>query len=75
MGVEGTRSLTPGYACWRPPSWTGYADSTRCRRRPEKKEAVDLQLSDDQVLFDETTARFLETSCPISTVREWAEKE
>lgn len=36
---------------------------------------MDLQLSDDQVLFDETTARFLETSCPISTVREWAEKE
>jgi alkylation response protein AidB-like acyl-CoA dehydrogenase len=36
---------------------------------------VDLQLTDDQVLFDETTARFLEASCPVATVREWAEKE
>lgn len=36
---------------------------------------MDLQLSDDQVLFDKTTARFLETSCPLSSVREWAEKE
>ena len=36
---------------------------------------MDLQLSDDQLLFDETTARFLETSCPVATVREWAEKE
>jgi alkylation response protein AidB-like acyl-CoA dehydrogenase len=36
---------------------------------------VDLQLSEDQVLFDETTARFLESSCPVATVREWAEKE
>ncbi len=36
---------------------------------------MDLQLTDDQVLFDETTARFLETSCPVATVREWADKE
>jgi len=36
---------------------------------------VDLQLSDDQVLFDETTARFLDASCPIATVREWVDKE
>ena len=36
---------------------------------------MDLQLSDDQTLFDETTARFLDTSCPVATVREWAEKE
>ncbi len=36
---------------------------------------MDLQLSDDQVLFDETTARFLEASCPVATVREWADKE
>jgi alkylation response protein AidB-like acyl-CoA dehydrogenase len=36
---------------------------------------VELQPSEDQVLFDETTARFLESSCPVTTVREWAEKE
>ncbi len=36
---------------------------------------MDLQLSEDQVLFDETTARFLEETCPVTTVREWAEKE
>jgi alkylation response protein AidB-like acyl-CoA dehydrogenase len=36
---------------------------------------MELQLTDDQVLFDETTARFLDTSCPVATVREWAEKE
>jgi alkylation response protein AidB-like acyl-CoA dehydrogenase len=36
---------------------------------------VDLQLSDDQMLFGQTTARFLEASCPLSSVREWAEKE
>ena len=36
---------------------------------------MELQLTDDQVLFDETTARFLDTSCPVSTVREWADKE
>ncbi len=36
---------------------------------------MELQLTDDQALFDETTARFLESSCPVATVREWAEKE
>jgi alkylation response protein AidB-like acyl-CoA dehydrogenase len=36
---------------------------------------VDLQLTDDQRLFEETTARFLEASCPVATVREWADKE
>ncbi|HMD45729.1 MAG TPA: acyl-CoA dehydrogenase family protein [Acidimicrobiales bacterium] len=36
---------------------------------------MDLQLTDDQELFRETTARFLESSCPVVTVRELAEKE
>jgi alkylation response protein AidB-like acyl-CoA dehydrogenase len=36
---------------------------------------VELQLTEDQVLFDDTTARFLESSCPVATVREWADKE
>ncbi len=36
---------------------------------------MDLQLSDDQELFDETTAKFLDASCPTPTVREWAEKQ
>jgi alkylation response protein AidB-like acyl-CoA dehydrogenase len=36
---------------------------------------VDVQLTDDQELLRETTANFLERTCPISTVREWAEKE
>jgi alkylation response protein AidB-like acyl-CoA dehydrogenase len=36
---------------------------------------VDLELTDDQQLFVETTAKFLENTCPLSTVREWAEKE
>ena len=36
---------------------------------------MDLQLSDDQELFRETTRRFLESTCPVPTVREWAEKE
>ena len=36
---------------------------------------MDLQLSDDQTLFDETTAKFLDASCPSSTVRQWAEIE
>jgi len=36
---------------------------------------VDLELTDDQELFVETTAKFLERTCPLPTVREWAEKE
>jgi alkylation response protein AidB-like acyl-CoA dehydrogenase len=36
---------------------------------------VDLELTDDQELFRETTANFLENTCPISRVREWADKE
>jgi alkylation response protein AidB-like acyl-CoA dehydrogenase len=36
---------------------------------------VDLELTDDQELFRETTAKFIERTCPVSTVREWAEKE
>jgi alkylation response protein AidB-like acyl-CoA dehydrogenase len=36
---------------------------------------VDLHRSDDQELFRETTRKFLESTCPVSTVREWAEKE
>ena len=36
---------------------------------------MDLELTDDQELFRETTAKFFERTCPISTVREWAEKE
>jgi alkylation response protein AidB-like acyl-CoA dehydrogenase len=36
---------------------------------------VDFDLTDDQELFRETTANFLERTCPVSTVREWAEKE
>jgi alkylation response protein AidB-like acyl-CoA dehydrogenase len=36
---------------------------------------VDVELTDDQELFRETTARFLERTCPLTTVREWAEKE
>jgi alkylation response protein AidB-like acyl-CoA dehydrogenase len=36
---------------------------------------VDLELTDDQELFRETTARFLERTSPLPTVREWAEKE
>jgi alkylation response protein AidB-like acyl-CoA dehydrogenase len=36
---------------------------------------VDLELTDDQELFRETTAKFLERTCPLTTVREWAEKE
>ncbi len=36
---------------------------------------MDLELTDDQELFRETTAKFIENTCPLSTVREWAEKE
>ncbi len=36
---------------------------------------MDLHRSDDQELFRETTRKFLESTCPVSTVREWAEKE
>jgi len=36
---------------------------------------VDLQRSDDQELFRETTRRFLESTSPVPTVRQWAEKE
>jgi alkylation response protein AidB-like acyl-CoA dehydrogenase len=36
---------------------------------------VDLELTDDQELFRETTANFLDNTSPIATVREWADKE
>lgn len=36
---------------------------------------MDLELTDDQELFRETTAKFIERSCPLDTVREWADKE
>ena len=36
---------------------------------------MDLELTEDQELFRETTAKFLERTSPLSTVREWAEKE
>ncbi len=36
---------------------------------------MDLQRSDDQELFRETTRKFLESTCPVPTVRDWAEKE
>ena len=36
---------------------------------------MDLELTDDQELLRETTANFLDRTCPVSTVREWAEKE
>jgi len=36
---------------------------------------VDVELTDDQELFLETTANFLDRTCPVPTVREWAEKE
>ena len=36
---------------------------------------MDVQLTDDQELLRETTANFLDRTCPVSTVREWAEKE
>ena len=36
---------------------------------------MDLQRTEDQELFRETTRRFLEDTCPVSTVRVWAEKE
>jgi alkylation response protein AidB-like acyl-CoA dehydrogenase len=35
---------------------------------------VDLELSDDQELFRETTARFIDARCPIPRVRELAEQ-
>jgi alkylation response protein AidB-like acyl-CoA dehydrogenase len=40
-----------------------------------KDEHVDVDLTDDQELFRETTANFLDRTCPVSTVREWSEKE
>jgi alkylation response protein AidB-like acyl-CoA dehydrogenase len=36
---------------------------------------VELELTDDQQLLAETTRRFIESSCPIATVRELADKE
>jgi alkylation response protein AidB-like acyl-CoA dehydrogenase len=36
---------------------------------------VDVELTEDQGLFRETTANFLDRTCPVSTVREWSEKE
>ncbi|MHB1711851.1 MAG: acyl-CoA dehydrogenase family protein [Acidimicrobiales bacterium] len=36
---------------------------------------MDLQLTDDQQLFRQTTRRFLESTCPVGTVRELADSE
>jgi alkylation response protein AidB-like acyl-CoA dehydrogenase len=36
---------------------------------------VDVELTDDQELLRETTANFLDRTCPVATVREWSEKE
>ncbi|MHB1583333.1 MAG: acyl-CoA dehydrogenase family protein [Acidimicrobiales bacterium] len=36
---------------------------------------MDLERSDDQELFRETTRRFLEATAPVATVRQWSEKE
>jgi alkylation response protein AidB-like acyl-CoA dehydrogenase len=36
---------------------------------------VEIELTEDQELFRETTAKFLERTSPLPTVREWAEKE
>ena len=36
---------------------------------------MDVELTEDQELLRETTASFLDRTCPISTVREWSEKE
>ena len=40
-----------------------------------KDEQVDVELTDDQELLRETTANFLDRTCPVSRVREWSEKE
>jgi alkylation response protein AidB-like acyl-CoA dehydrogenase len=45
------------------------------RLRPGKDDRVDVDLTEDQELFRETTAKFLERTSPLSTVREWADKE
>jgi len=44
-------------------------------RTTEKGAQVDLQLDEDQQLFWETTSKFLESTCPVPTIREWAEEE
>jgi alkylation response protein AidB-like acyl-CoA dehydrogenase len=36
---------------------------------------MEIELTEDQELFRETTAKFLERTSPLPTVREWAEKE
>ena len=36
---------------------------------------MEIELTEDQELFVETTAKFLERTSPLPTVREWAEKE
>jgi alkylation response protein AidB-like acyl-CoA dehydrogenase len=36
---------------------------------------MDLDLTDDQELFREATARFIKTACPLTTVRAWADHE
>lgn len=36
---------------------------------------MDLNRSEDQELFRETTRRYLESSSPVATVRQWSEKE
>lgn len=36
---------------------------------------MDVELTEDQELLRETTASFLDRTCPVSTVREWSDKE
>src|ERR1700735_622442 len=65
----------------RPPRGTDAGHRRRGGRLPErdsplgKDEHVDVELTDDQELFRETTANSLDRTCPVSTVREWSEKE
>jgi alkylation response protein AidB-like acyl-CoA dehydrogenase len=42
--------------------------------RTERGVSLELQLSDDQVLFRDTTRRFLEDSCPLTEVRRLADE-
>ena len=57
--------------------WAGVARgavaSTPVAEWPRGRSRVDLELSDDQELFRETTARFIDARCPIPRVRELAD--
>src|SRR5438477_193661 len=41
--------------------------------RGARRADVDLELSDDQELMRDTTARFIESACPLTKVRELAD--